>query len=66
MSQIPDQQFDGLHYIPRPPDTPENPHLIGQEWLDHGYQSFHIPVEPDPCIVDGTPLNACTGREQSL
>lgn len=52
-----------IYFVPRPEDTPENPHLIGQEWVERGYQSFYIPVEPDPCIVDGIPLNACTGRE---
>ncbi len=48
-------------FIPRPESTPEEPHLIGQEWAGR-YQSFHIPVLPEPCIIDGTPLNACTGR----
>jgi hypothetical protein len=40
-------------------------HLIGQEWVEHGY-----PLTPDfaeawPCIIDGVPFNACVGHDDS-
>jgi hypothetical protein len=59
MSTIP-PEAPPIYFIPRP-DDPN--HLIGEEWAARGYESFYIAVPPDPCIVDGTPLNACTGEE---
>lgn len=34
--------------------------IIGAEWLEHGYENFHVDDPPPPCIIDGTPMNACT------
>jgi hypothetical protein len=49
-------------FIPRPDDPL---HLIGEEWIERGFQTFYQPDPPDPCIVDGTPLNACTGEDEN-
>lgn len=35
--------------------------LIGEEWVQRGYTSYQYNDPPDPCIIDGTPMNACTG-----
>lgn len=37
-------------------------HLIGQEWIEHGYQTFGYQDDVDPCVIDGTPNNTCTGE----
>lgn len=35
-------------------------HLIGQEWVEHGYPVSKTFETVEPCIIDGAPQNTCT------
>lgn len=35
-------------------------HLIGQEWVEHGYPVSKTFEQVDPCIICGAPENTCT------
>lgn len=45
-------------------DWPATQRLLGQDWIDHGYQP-DVAMEDDiePCIICGAPNSICTGKD---
>lgn len=38
-------------------------HLVGQEWVEHGYRVSPIFENPEPCIICGAPQSTCGEHE---